>query len=145
MEGSGQGLERLTKHPKLLERMNRLLDIVDNADGRATRADDAEACVIVEMRSLGREVLEEWATDEKARQEAAIEGSGVKVRKKTKKTLLAQHVWVDWGRRICLLSKVSEEDDSRLWDIRWGSVSGVFVSASTGHYRFWGGPCLWPG
>jgi hypothetical protein len=80
-----QLIGKISKHPKLMDRVNRLLDIVDNADGKATLADDAEARVICELRELGKEMLEEWAKDESQRREESVLNSGVAVKKKTKK------------------------------------------------------------
>jgi hypothetical protein len=96
--------ERLSKHPELLNRLDRLLDIIENKDGRATLADDAEERVVTEMRELGKEVLEEWAKDESQRREGAILNSGVCVKKKAKKTLLAYHLWNHKFRRAGFLS-----------------------------------------
>lgn len=77
--------QKLSQHPKLSERMSRLFDIIDNKDGKTTRGDDAEACVVLELRELGREVLEEWGKEEETRCEEAIYDNGVTVYKKQKK------------------------------------------------------------
>lgn len=77
--------ERLSRHPELWNRIDRLLDIVENQDGRATLADDAEERVIGEMRKFGQEILEEWAKEGANRQEEAVLNSGVNVQRKSKK------------------------------------------------------------
>lgn len=78
-------MQQLLEHPKLLERVSRLLDIVKNEDGKATRADDAEARVICELRELGKETLQEWGKEEEVRCEQAIHDNGVAAYKKQKK------------------------------------------------------------
>jgi len=77
--------DKLSKHPELLNRVGRLLEIIENPDGRTTLADDAEECVIAEMRELGKEVLEKWAKDESQRREALLLKSEIVMKKKAKK------------------------------------------------------------
>ena len=76
---------RLSKRPELWNRIDRLLNIVENQDGQATLADDAEERVIGEMRKFGQEILEEWAKEGARKQEEAVVNSGVTVKKKSKK------------------------------------------------------------
>ncbi len=76
---------KLSKHPELLNRVERCLEIIENADGRTTLADDAEERVIEELREFGRELLEKWAYDESQRQEGLLLNSGLAVKKKAKK------------------------------------------------------------
>lgn len=76
---------RLSNHPELWSRIDRLLDIVENQDGRATLADDAEEQVIVEIRKFGQEILGEWAKEGAKKQEEAVLNSGVSVKRKSKK------------------------------------------------------------
>ena len=56
--------ERLHKHPALRARLEALLDMVEDESGQFERADDAEEFLISQLRSLGQEVLQEWATNE---------------------------------------------------------------------------------
>ena len=56
--------ERLHKHPALRARLEALLDMVEDESGQFQRADDAEECLIAQLRSLGQEVLQEWANNE---------------------------------------------------------------------------------
>lgn len=56
--------ERLHKHPALRARLEALLDMVEDESGQFERADDAEEFLILQLRSLGQEVLQEWATTE---------------------------------------------------------------------------------
>lgn len=56
--------ERLRKHPALRARLEAILDLVEDESGQFQRADDAEEFLISQLRSLGQEVLQEWATNE---------------------------------------------------------------------------------
>ena len=56
--------DRLRKHPALRARLEALLDMVEVESGQFERADDAEEFLISQLRSLGQEVLQEWATNE---------------------------------------------------------------------------------
>jgi hypothetical protein len=78
-------LARLKHHPHLRERLETLLNIVDNVAGDCTKADTAEQAVIDEIRKLGHEVLQSWAeqavqtaTATVRRQQPALQGNGEK-------------------------------------------------------------------
>jgi uncharacterized protein YjiS (DUF1127 family) len=53
--------ERLRAHPGLYERINRLLEVVENAAGDVNKAAEAERRVIAELRQIGQEALQDWA------------------------------------------------------------------------------------
>jgi len=65
-------LARLRKHPKLFARMEGLLEVVENSAGDIKKASEAEMRVIEEVRQMGQDALQSWATGqvEKAREEA---------------------------------------------------------------------------
>jgi hypothetical protein len=78
-------LTRLNHHPRLRERMETLLNVVENVAGDCTKADAAEQAVIEELRTMGNEALQSWA--ERAVQRAtatvrheqpALQGNGEK-------------------------------------------------------------------
>lgn len=54
-------IDRLNKHPQLRQRMEALLDVVENTSDDCTKADDAEQYVIDELRKMGNEALSSWA------------------------------------------------------------------------------------
>lgn len=54
-------INRLNQHPKLRERMEVLLNVVENTAGDCTKADDAEHYVIEELRKMGNDALHCWA------------------------------------------------------------------------------------
>jgi hypothetical protein len=55
---------RLRKHPALRARLEAILDMVEDEAGQFERADDAEEFLILQLRGLGHEVLQEWAISE---------------------------------------------------------------------------------
>jgi len=78
-------LTRLNQHPHLRERMETLLNVVENVAGDCTKADAAEQAVIEELRNMGNAALQCWA--ERATQKAtatlrhqqpALQGNGKK-------------------------------------------------------------------
>jgi hypothetical protein len=78
-------INRLNQHPELRERVENLLNVVENAAGDCTKADDAEQHVIEELRKMGNEALHSWAnkaiqktTETLKNQEAKFHGNGKK-------------------------------------------------------------------
>jgi hypothetical protein len=81
-------LLKLKAHASLKNRFENLLTIIDNPDGRSSLADDAEMLVTTELRTLGNEMLSEWAKNEHTRCEETLLESGVSVKKKSKKNFI---------------------------------------------------------
>jgi hypothetical protein len=54
-------LSRLRERPRLCERIERLMEIVEDPADELRRAEEAERRVIEEVRGLGRELVEGWA------------------------------------------------------------------------------------
>jgi len=52
--------DRLNQHPKLRDRVESLLNVVENTAGDCTKADDAERYVIEELRKMGNDALHCW-------------------------------------------------------------------------------------
>ena len=50
-------MTRLNQHPQLRERMETLLNVVENVVGDCTKADAAEQSVMEELRKMGNEAL----------------------------------------------------------------------------------------
>jgi hypothetical protein len=78
-------LTRLQHYPSLRERMETLLNIVDNVAGDCTKADAAEQAVLDEVRRLGNAALQSWAEQAVQRatatvrtQQPALQGNGEK-------------------------------------------------------------------
>jgi len=76
--------EQLAEHPKLRARFEQLLELVANEREEVLRADEAEQRVDQQVRSLGQEVLQEWAQQQAARQERAWSGRPGVTRKEKK-------------------------------------------------------------
>lgn len=66
-------LARLNKHPQLRGRVERLVDLVEDAGDDLRRADEAERRVIEEVRRLGQELLEGWADGQVAKRADELE------------------------------------------------------------------------
>ena len=77
-------LERLREHPELMERMESILELVDNEGGPLKTADEMEELLIQEMRRLGNETMTRWAVraEERVNQELKEQDPTVKSRKK---------------------------------------------------------------
>ena len=78
-------INRLKQHPKLLDRMEALLNVVENVAGDCTKADDAEQYVIEELRKMGNDALHCWAdtavnkaAEQLRQQQSELHGSGKK-------------------------------------------------------------------
>ena len=84
-ENDSQFVERLNQYPKLRERVESLLNIVENTGGDCIKADDAERYVIDEVRKIGSDTLHSWAegaakkaTEEWRKREPNLRGNGKK-------------------------------------------------------------------
>jgi hypothetical protein len=78
-------LTRLRQYPGLCERMESLLNIVENVAGDHTKADAAEQAVLDEVRKLGHTALQSWAeqavrraTATMRQQHPTLQGNGKK-------------------------------------------------------------------
>ena len=60
-ERGEQLIERLHRHPEFRNKVEELLDIVDNKSGDANYADDAEDLIWEELREMGQSALQDWA------------------------------------------------------------------------------------
>ena len=52
---------RIQEYPGLEERIEAILDIIENKSGKFLTADEAEEKAIEEIQKLGQEVLRSWA------------------------------------------------------------------------------------
>jgi len=138
--------ERLERHPALKARMERMLDVVENASGDVRRADEAERRAIEELRQMGLEVIEElrqmglevmqdWGR--KTANEAAVglEAKGGVVRE-VKKTALDLHVRRRDGGRADLPDKGRRQIVPALSEPGGHFLPGILHTAAEGHHRF---------
>lgn len=77
-------IERLRQQPKMMEGVQRILEIANSAEGALKTADEIEDLLIEEMRRLGNTTMTEWAiqAEQRVGQELKAQEPGVLKRKK---------------------------------------------------------------
>jgi hypothetical protein len=78
-------LEKLSKHPALRKRMEKILNVAVDLNDSIALADTAEERLIEEGRHLNREALEAWAVNKIDRTAADFEKKHKTARKDVKK------------------------------------------------------------
>jgi transcriptional regulator GlxA family with amidase domain len=84
---SSEFLERLQRYPELQAKFDALLDVVENAAGDATKADEAEQRVFEELRQMGQQAIQAWAERKQQRIETACDARSDLARKEKKASL----------------------------------------------------------
>jgi len=83
---AGRSLEeRLRAHPHLCERIEALLNVVENSASDLATADLAEERVIEEVRQIGQQALTSWAERQHQKQVKLLRHNSPQVRKNLKK------------------------------------------------------------
>lgn len=77
-------LQRLQRYPDLQAEFAAILDIVENAEGDASKADEAEERVAQELQRLGQQALQSWAERKQHLVEAECEARSDLSRKEKK-------------------------------------------------------------
>ena len=77
--------ERLIGHPQLRERIEALLNVVENSAGDIEQADLAEQRVIEEVRQIGQQALSSWAETQHQKQVKLLSQNHPSARKHLKK------------------------------------------------------------
>jgi hypothetical protein len=80
-----QMIERLRRHPELMERFQSILEISANAEGPVKSADEVEGLLIEEMRRLGKATMGDWASSAEKRLAAQLEQKDATARARKKK------------------------------------------------------------
>jgi hypothetical protein len=77
-------IERLRQQPKIMERVQRIVEIAQSSEGPLKTADEIEELLLEEMRRLGNETMTEWAIQAEKRvgEELKQQDSTVLKRKK---------------------------------------------------------------
>lgn len=77
-------IEQLRQQPRMMERMQRILEIANSTEGPLKTADEIEELLIEEMRRLGNATMTEWGTQAEKRvgQELKAQEPGMLKRKK---------------------------------------------------------------
>ena len=78
-------IERLRQQPKMMERVQRILEIANSAEGALKTADEIEELLIEEMRRLGNATMTEWATQAEQRVGLELKTQEPEVVKRKKK------------------------------------------------------------
>ena len=76
---------QLRAHPQMMVRVQRLLEIAQNAEGPLKTADEVEELLIEEMRRLGNVTLSQWASQAEERVSTELKGQDSTVRSRKKK------------------------------------------------------------
>ena len=76
---------RLRKQPKMMERVQRILDIANSSEGPLRTADEIEELLLEEMRRLGNDTMTEWATQAEKRVGQELQKQDPTVLKRKKK------------------------------------------------------------
>lgn len=75
----------LRKHPEMMVRVQRILEITRNAEGALKTADEVEELVIEEMRRLGHVTLNRWAIEAEERVSTELRSQDPTVRSRKKR------------------------------------------------------------
>ena len=77
--------ERLKAHPQLWERIEALLNVVEDSGAENEQADLAEQRVIEEVRHIGQQALSSWADSQHQKQLELVRSNYPQARKHLKK------------------------------------------------------------
>jgi hypothetical protein len=78
-------IQQLRQHPEMMVRVQRLLEIAQNAEGPLKTADEVEELVVAEMRRLGNVTLSQWASQAEERVSTELRRQDPTVRSRKKR------------------------------------------------------------
>ena len=78
-------IERLRQQPKMMEGVQRILELANSAEGALKTADEIEELLIEEMRRLGNTTMTEWAIQAEQRVGQELKAREPEVLKRKKK------------------------------------------------------------
>ena len=78
-------LEQLRQHPKMMARVQSIMEIATNPEGPLKTADEVEELLIQEMRQLGNVTLSQWAIQAEERVSTELKSQDPTVRSRKKK------------------------------------------------------------
>jgi hypothetical protein len=78
-------IRRLRKQPKVMARVERILEIANSSEGPLKTADEIEELLLDEMRRLGNDTLTEWAAEAEKRVGQELQKQDPTVLKRKKK------------------------------------------------------------
>ena len=79
-------VKQLDKHPQLKARIKAMLDVVENAEGDVVKADEAEQRFIEELRLMGLDAMQAWASRKQNKVEAESNKRSDLLRKEKKES-----------------------------------------------------------
>lgn len=65
-------IDQLRRQPRIMERVQQILELANASDGPLKTADQIEELLIEEMRRLGNATMTEWATQAQQRAEQEL-------------------------------------------------------------------------
>jgi hypothetical protein len=77
-------IERLIQYPKILEKVENMLDIMEDKCGKYEIGDDAESALIPEVSGMGKALLKEWGNKKAEEKRNMSEEKGLKKHSKKK-------------------------------------------------------------
>ena len=80
-----QLIEQLRQHPDMMARVQSILEIARNAEGRLKTADEVEELLIQELRQLGSTSMNDFATQAEKRVSEELKSRDATVRSRKKK------------------------------------------------------------
>jgi len=84
LKDADETYERLKAYPNLLGKVKEILDFIEKEE--VTSADDFEEALIPQVRGLGKEIVETWATQEEKSTRERLENDGMAHHSKKKST-----------------------------------------------------------
>src|SRR4051794_30308002 len=82
---------RLRKQPKVMQRVERIVEIANSSEGPLKTADQIEELLLEEMRRLGNDTMTEWATQAEKRVGQELQKQDPTVLKRKKNVNLVVH------------------------------------------------------
>jgi hypothetical protein len=78
-------MERLRRHPEILDRVQSILEIAENKEGPLKTADEVEELLVQEMRKLGNTTMRDWAGAAQEQVTGVLRGQEPTLRSRKKK------------------------------------------------------------
>lgn len=78
-------IRRLRKQPKMMDGVQRILEIANSSEGPLKTADEIEELLLEEMRRLGNDTMTEWASAAEKRVGEELQKQDPSVLKRKKK------------------------------------------------------------
>ena len=77
-------IRKLESYPEVLDRVERIMEVVENDTGEAITADEAEELLVQELRRMGHDALQGWANRKEEKLERDYSARSGMVRREKK-------------------------------------------------------------